>query len=41
MDQRKIGGFISARRKENGLTQSQLAEKLGGNRFPLWKNLKR
>lgn len=29
MDQRKIGGFISARRKEKGLTQSQLAEKLG------------
>lgn len=29
MNQVKIGGFISARRKENGLTQSQLAEELG------------
>lgn len=29
MDQKKIGGFIAARRKEKGLTQSQLAEKLG------------
>ncbi|MDE6925590.1 MAG: ATP-binding cassette domain-containing protein, partial [Acetatifactor sp.] len=29
MDQKKIGGFISARRKDNGLTQSQLAEMLG------------
>ncbi len=29
MDQKKIGSFIAARRKENGLTQSQLAEKLG------------
>lgn len=29
MNQAKIGGFIAARRKENGLTQSQLAEKLG------------
>ncbi len=29
MDQRKIGSFIAARRKGNGLTQSQLAEKLG------------
>ena len=29
MDQRKIGSFIAARRKDNGLTQSQLAEKLG------------
>ena len=29
MDQKKIGGFIAARRKDNGLTQSQLAEKLG------------
>lgn len=29
MNQVKIGGFISARRKESGLTQSQLAEKLG------------
>ena len=29
MDQKKIGGFIAARRKETGLTQSQLAEMLG------------
>lgn len=29
MDQKKIGGFIAARRKDNGLTQSQLAEMLG------------
>lgn len=29
MDQKKIGGFIAARRKDNGLTQSLLAEKLG------------
>ena len=29
MDQKKIGSFIAARRKDNGLTQSQLAEKLG------------
>lgn len=29
MDQKKIGSFIAARRKENGLTQSQLAEALG------------
>ncbi len=29
MDQKKIGSFIAARRKENGLTQNQLAEKLG------------
>ena len=29
MDQKKIGCFIAARRKDNGLTQSQLAEKLG------------
>lgn len=29
MNQVKIGSFISARRKESGLTQSQLAEKLG------------
>lgn len=29
MNQGKIGGFIAARRKENGWTQSQLAEKLG------------
>ena len=29
MDQKKIGGFIAARRKDCGLTQSQLAEKLG------------
>lgn len=28
MDQKKIGSFIAARRKANGLTQSQLAEKL-------------
>lgn len=29
MDQKKIGSFIAARRKDNSLTQSQLAEKLG------------
>lgn len=29
MNQVKIGSFIAARRKANGLTQSQLAEKLG------------
>ena len=29
MDQKKIGSFIAARRKDNGLPQSQLAEKLG------------
>ena len=29
MDQKKIGSFIAARRKANGLTQSQLAEALG------------
>lgn len=29
MDQKKIGSFIAARRKDNGLTQSQLAETLG------------
>ncbi len=29
MDQKKIGSFIAARRKDNGLTQSQLAEALG------------
>ena len=29
MNQKKIGSFIAARRKESGLTQSQLAEKLG------------
>ena len=29
MNQKKIGSFIAARRKDNGLTQSQLAEKLG------------
>ncbi len=29
MDQRKIGSFIAARRKYHGLTQYQLAEKLG------------
>ncbi len=29
MDQKKIGSFIAARRKDNGLTQSQLAEMLG------------
>lgn len=29
MNQEKIGGFIAARRKANGFTQSQLAEKLG------------
>lgn len=29
MDQKKIGCFIAARRKDNGLTQGQLAEKLG------------
>lgn len=29
MDQKKIGSFIAARRKDNGLTQSQLAEILG------------
>lgn len=29
MDQKKIGSFIASRRKDNGLTQSQLAEKLG------------
>ena len=29
MDQKKIGSFIAARRKDNGLTQSQLAERLG------------
>lgn len=29
MNQKKIGSFIAARRKDKGLTQSQLAEKLG------------
>ena len=29
MDQKKIGSFIAARRKDNNFTQSQLAEKLG------------
>ena len=29
MDNQKIGAFISARRKEKGLTQAQLAEQLG------------
>ena len=29
MDQTKIGKFIASKRKEHGLTQSQLAEKLG------------
>ena len=29
MDQIRIGAFISQRRKVKGLTQSQLAEKLG------------
>ena len=29
MDQQKIGAFISECRKEKGLTQAQLAEKLG------------
>lgn len=29
MDQKKIGCFIAARRKDSGLTQNQLAEKLG------------
>lgn len=29
MDQKKIGSFIAAQRKDNGLTQSQLAEALG------------
>ena len=29
MYQEKIGGFIAARRKDNGLTQGQLAETLG------------
>lgn len=29
MDQKKIGSFIATRRKDNGLTQSQLAETLG------------
>ena len=29
MDQKKIGSFIAARRKDNSLTQSQLAETLG------------
>lgn len=29
MDQEKIGRFIAACRKENGLTQASLAEKLG------------
>ena len=29
MDQIKIGKFIASQRKEHGLTQSQLAERLG------------
>ena len=29
MNQKEIGKFISDRRKEMGLTQAQLAEKLG------------
>ena len=29
MNQKKIGSFIAARRKDEGMTQSQLAEKLG------------
>lgn len=29
MDQSKIGSFISSCRKENGLTQAQLADMLG------------
>ena len=28
MDQQKIGGFIAALRKEKGLTQRQLADRL-------------
>lgn len=31
MNQKEIGKFISDRRKEMGLTQAQLAEKLGVN----------
>ncbi len=31
MNQEKIGNFIAAMRKEKGLTQAQLAEKLGVN----------
>ena len=29
MDQEKIGKFITSKRKEKNLTQSELAEKLG------------
>ena len=29
MDNQRIGSFIAALRKEHGLTQEQLAEKLG------------
>lgn len=40
MDQKKIGSFIAARRKDNSLTQSQLAEKLGitDNAVSKWEN---
>ena len=30
MNQEQIGNFIAATRKEKGLTQAQLAERLGG-----------
>lgn len=40
MDQEKIGKFIKEKRKENGLTQEKLAEKLGvsGRSVSKWEN---
>lgn len=40
MDQKKTGSFIAARRKDNGLNQSQLAEMLGitDKAVSKWKN---
>ena len=40
MDQEKIGKFIKEKRKENGLTQENLAEKLGvsGRSVSKWEN---
>ena len=40
MDQKKIGAFLKGLRKENGLTQEQLSEKLGVNSRTVsrWEN---